>query len=185
MSDDLEKELRRLQAGPEPPAGLEGQVMAKMSQQGLLPPRIAFPWKIRTTVAVLTACAACFLAGAYLSARRATPPAPPAGARFILFLQGEPAQTPEQEATLVREYSQWAREQRTAGHLVAGEKLKQDALLLRGPTGEAEVESPADEIGGFFVVVAPDLDGALKIARTCPHLRHGGRIIIRPIEPTS
>ena len=47
MSDDLEKELRRLQAGPEPPPALEDQVMAKVSQQGLFQSRRTFPWGIR------------------------------------------------------------------------------------------------------------------------------------------
>ena len=188
MSSELEKELRELQAGPEPPAWLEDQVVAKMAHRGLPGPPRPFRARVRSTAAILAACAACFLAGAYLGFRSAAPAAPPAGARFILFLQereGAALQTPQQEARLVREYGQWARKEHAAGRLLEGEKLKSDALSVRGPAGEVEVESPAQDIGGFFIVVAPDLEGAVNIARTCPHLRHGGRIVIRPIEPTS
>jgi len=31
----------------------------------------------------------------------------------------------------------------------------------------------------------PSLDAAIAIARTCPHLKRGGTIVIRPIDPTS
>jgi len=34
------------------------------------------------------------------------------------------------------------------------------------------------------VVQAQDRRAAAEIARTCPHVRYGGRIVIREIEPT-
>jgi hypothetical protein len=33
-------------------------------------------------------------------------------------------------------------------------------------------------------LAAGDVAEALAIARTCPHLRHGGTVSVRPIEPT-
>jgi len=36
-------------------------------------------------------------------------------------------------------------------------------------------------VGGYFVVLAPDLDGALAIARDCPHVANGW-IEVREIE---
>jgi hypothetical protein len=38
-----------------------------------------------------------------------------------------------------------------------------------------------EEIRGFFVISASDFQDALSVARSCPHLRHGGRILVRPI----
>jgi hypothetical protein len=37
---------------------------------------------------------------------------------------------------------------------------------------------------GFFLVQARTLDEAEQIARTCPHLRHGGTIALREVDPT-
>jgi hypothetical protein len=34
---------------------------------------------------------------------------------------------------------------------------------------------------GFFVVRARDFAEARRIAETCPHLRHGGRIVLRRV----
>jgi hypothetical protein len=40
------------------------------------------------------------------------------------------------------------------------------------------------QIAGFFLIRAKDDRTALEIARTCPHLRYGGSIVIRQIEET-
>jgi hypothetical protein len=37
-------------------------------------------------------------------------------------------------------------------------------------------------VAGLFVVSATSDEEALRIARTCPHLSHGGEIELRPIE---
>ena len=36
----------------------------------------------------------------------------------------------------------------------------------------------------FFIIQAADSAEAYRIARDCPHLRHGGTIQLRRIEPT-
>jgi hypothetical protein len=38
-------------------------------------------------------------------------------------------------------------------------------------------------IGQADVMHRPDQRDALEIARGCPHLRHGGGIVVRPIAP--
>jgi hypothetical protein len=87
-------------------------------------------------------------------------------------------------AQRVREYGQWARQQCAEGRLLAGEKLKSQELLIGGSSEGLAPEVVSQPISGYFVVVAPGLEGAVAVARSCPHLRHGGRITIRPIEPT-
>jgi hypothetical protein len=37
-------------------------------------------------------------------------------------------------------------------------------------------------LGGFFIIAARDPEQAREIASTCPHLRHGGWIVIRQID---
>ncbi len=63
---------------------------------------------------------------------------------------------------------------------LAEEALKEGRVLGGGPA------SPAGALGGYFVVSARDYDAALAIAiaRSCPHLKHGGTIEVRAIEET-
>jgi hypothetical protein len=108
-------------------------------------------------------------------------PAPPASARFVLLLYAgaDPvAGTPD---TRRREYAQWARDLTAAGTAISGEELAEDARDLPAAPPSSEVSLPR----GFFIVSAPDLAAAERIAATCPHLRYGGRIVVKPIVPGS
>jgi hypothetical protein len=123
-----------------------------------------------------------FVAGALVGRQLPTPAPRPVGARFILFLDDPQGRERDaEEAGRVREYGAWARQQRAAGLLVGGEKLEPTALALEGDGPPVPTAVPAAVVGGYFIVVASDLEAAVAIARTCPHLRHGGRIVIRPI----
>src|SRR5271169_2594028 len=64
-------------------------------------------------------------------------------------------------------------------------RTRNDASLdLSGSQGLQEIHTEDTNLGGYFVIAAPNLDAALAIARTYPHLKHGGTIVIRPIDPT-
>jgi hypothetical protein len=39
-----------------------------------------------------------------------------------------------------------------------------------------------DEARGLFVILAPNEQAALAIAETCPHLKYGGRMVLRPMS---
>jgi hypothetical protein len=49
-------------------------------------------------------------------------------------------------------------------------------LLSDGPFAETK-----EQLGGFFLVEAKDLDEAVELASTMPHLQDGGSVEIRPI----
>jgi hypothetical protein len=129
------------------------------------------------------------LAGAALQ-RAASHPSEPAqvadGRRdFMLLLHETPSTssvTPEEERRLVEEYSAWARGLAAAGDLVGGEKLAAEYRTVVGGTSGAM--TAAGVIGGYFLVKARSYDEAVEIARTCPHLAHGGSIEVRMVEPT-
>jgi hypothetical protein len=78
----------------------------------------------------------------------------------------------------VREMSLWARELQQRGHYITGEKLAPDRVVV-SPSGE---DVGGGAMTGFFVVSAADVREAESIARSSPHVRHGGRIVVRPIE---
>jgi hypothetical protein len=106
------------------------------------------------------------------------------GQRFALFLlEDSTFQGTEQVGhdSLVAEYSAWAGELAASGNLILGEELGARVWPL-GLTEAAAV--PAARITGFFVLSATTQTEALAIARSCPHLRHGGGIVVRPIVPT-
>jgi len=114
--------------------------------------------------------------------------------KYVLLLQGPARAQPLTQPTaadsaaeraIVAEYSAWARGLAAAGSLVMAEKLADDPLTVLAASGATEaVRGTADELGGFFVIQAADSAEAFRIARDCPHLRHGGTVQVRRIEPT-
>ena len=187
--DDLTNEektaLAELASGPQPPAGLEDAVVSRLSSEGL----IAEP-KIRWARWALAAAAgvALFAAGLALGHRRSTPgPStvePAAGVtRYVLLLYdapGEATMSGTEMAARVDEYRNWAIGLRRSGSDITGEKLASRNLDL----GASAAQAGPEPLGGFFIFSAKDPEAARAIARSCPHLKHGGRAELRPIEET-
>jgi hypothetical protein len=187
LTPERSQELRELSGGPHPPVGLEARTTEALRAHGLLRDErgrraVLFRWLAFGAASII------FLAAGFLAGERRTRvPAVPMGNRYVLFVttQGETESAPpKDEAGRVREYSKWARDQAAAGHLIAGEELNETSLALTGLDSRARHDSSLDILGGYFIIVANNMDEATAIARTCPHLRHGGTLVIRPIEPT-
>jgi hypothetical protein len=115
--------------------------------------------------------------------------------KYVLLLHGPARAVPStaaqsaadsaRERALVAEYSAWAGRLAAAGSLVAGEKLADAPLTMLTSTGAvATPRFTADEVGGFFIIQAADSAEAYRIARDCPHLKYGGTVQVRRIEPT-
>jgi hypothetical protein len=154
-----------------PPDQLEHRVIRALKARALLRRSVASRLGSAAMVAAagLLLFAGGFAAGA--SQSRVGMPMGGGGPRFVLLLH-ETAATASSgvaEHVLVDEYRAWARTVGAGGHAIHGEKLK---------------EEPGDTLSGFFVIEAPSLDAARAIAASCPHVRYGGRIDIREIEPT-
>jgi hypothetical protein len=180
LSPDEADAYRALRdGGPEQSPYLEDRVVEALRTRRLLTRARSTPKRLAAAVA---AGLILFLVGALAGRSWPAPNPRPAGSRFILFLDDPKGRDQDaEESSRVREYSAWAREQRAAGRLIGGEKLEPTALAMEGEATPVASSGDASMVGGYFVVVADDLAGAVAVARTCPHLRHGGRIIIRPI----
>jgi hypothetical protein len=166
--------LRAARADGAPPRGLEEATVAALRERGLVkPPRR----RLMAAVAlVATAAVLAVAAGWSLMHQSAAPRPQAASPRFVLLLYAgvDPiAGTPD---TRRREYSQWARDVAAGGAAISGEELSEDAREVPASAASA---TPLPR--GFFVVSAPDLDAAQRIASTCPHLRYGGRIVVKRI----
>ena len=114
---------------------------------------------------------------------------------YLLLLHEQPSDfssfSPEQIQAVIEEYMAWSQKLAGQGKLVGGQKLKDEGgRHLSGHNGDFRVsDGPYAEakevIGGFFSISAADYNEAVEVSKDCPHLKYGGRIELREIEPTS
>jgi hypothetical protein len=194
-----------------PPPDLEESVVAALAGEGLVgggamgpgaggrparvPSRRAWAWG----AFALAACLAAFFAGISISDRGAGREdalpgtvGPPAPERWLLLLYEDAAYdapaTPEESAARVAEYVAWVEDLREQEVVVDGEELAGpvESEMLDGRRGAIETgpgapSGPVGTVAGYFVVEAPDREAAIAIARTSPHLAHGGTVVVRRI----
>jgi hypothetical protein len=158
-----------------PSADLEERVVAHLSAEGWIRAR-SRPRIFQPPVRALAAAAAValFFLGWFAGHG---PGGAPKGPRFALLLyEGPEFQASEDHA---REYAAWAAGLRRSGVAVSGEELSKPSDRIFGP-GAASTGG-AETLAGFFLVGAPNFAAAESIARTCPHLRHRGIVVVRPV----
>lgn len=168
--------LRSLQGDVSPPEHLKGEVVRDLRARGLLRQRGA-SW---LPLAAAFAGVCLFGSGYLLGRAREVAPSISSAPRYALLLYEDATfDRAQPESALVAEYSQWAGRLAQTGALVSGEKLG----------GSVSVEPAAGvrdlgEFTGFFVISAPSDSAARELARGTPHVRHGGRIVVRRVDPT-
>jgi hypothetical protein len=183
-------ELRDLQGDVPPPPHLKARVTDSLRRRGMLRPGRRRWLPLAALLAGVTLLGAGYVMGRGTapSATRPQPSAADGGRRttdgavpYALLLYEDstfPTTVPEQ--SLIAEYGAWAREMAARGVLIGGEKLGPTAGRLGAWGRDVEREG----LAGFFVIAAPNDSVAVAIANSCPHLRYGGRIVVRRIDPT-
>lgn len=167
-----------------PPPELEERVVVRLRERGLIErPRLSRrSWLVAASLAATFALG--LLVGDLRHAGSANSASPARSERYLLLLY-EPRAIERAEADLVAEYSAWAGALAERGNLVAAEKLSSDELRLGVPGANDSGSAAAQgEPTGFFLLEVKDRAEAERIARDCPHLRHGGEVSLRPIERT-
>jgi hypothetical protein len=196
-ADELTPQERQAFAGlyrdKTPPSSLENRIVEELKAAGLIRTRKltslpSYP-KLALAFALLLVV---FSVGTIVGARRSASPATKADQPgFILIVrQFRPelmARNPAEETERVNEYGAWARDLGRRGLLIGGEKLKDEGRLLSQPNrSDAIVEAPLDAsegaVAGYFLLPSSNYEQALTIAKTCPHLKHGGTIELRQID---
>ena len=160
-----------------------------------VPTRRAWAWG----ALALAACLAAFFAGTAITdrgaGRESAEPGtlgPPSAERWLLLLYEDAAYqapaTDEERAGRVAEYAAWANDLAERGIVVEGEELAGpvESEMLDGRRGAIETgpgapSGPVGTVSGYFVIEAPDQAAAVAIARTTPHLAHGGTVEVRRI----
>ena len=113
-------------------------------------------------------------------------------AQFVMLLPHSPeryASIPEADfMDLMKDYIGWVEDMTAKGIMAGGEKLLDEGGKVLTSTGETiEVhDGPfaelAEVLGGYMIINAEDYDQAVAIAKTCPHLVHNSKIILRQID---
>ena len=114
--------------------------------------------------------------------------------RYAILIYDENTANPSPEppdpavmSDILGQYNAYTTMLRETGAYVAGEALQPvtTATTLRQQDGQTiTTDGPFAEtkegLGGFYLIEAPDLDAALKLAEQCPGIRYGS-IEVRPI----
>ena len=108
---------------------------------------------------------------------------------FMLLLRGGISNrdlSPEQLQRQIERYLNWIEKLRRDGHFVAGEPLAETGSVLSGKDGQTVTDGPftesKEEVGGYFIIRARDLEAAVELSKGCPIFGNGGTVEVRPIE---
>lgn len=167
--------LAPLREGLAPAPGLESRISRTLRG------RRAGARRLRLSLAAIFLVAVGGLVGRWWTLPPASDQAEP---RFILLLFEGPAfdSLSVTHEVRVTEYREWAEALASRGQLVDAAELAPVEQRL-GDMPAAPL-SQGYVIAGFFVLRARDQADALRIAATCPHLRHGGGVSVRPLAPS-
>ena len=112
---------------------------------------------------------------------------------YMLLIHADPAviaaMTPGQKAEMVAAHGAYAEALRKAGALRASARLRpaDTATTVRVSSGKTEVlngpyAETREQLGGYYLIDAPDLDAALAWAARCPSV---GSVEVRPVWPVN
>ena len=187
MADDkLEGEspiegLGRAYESAAPDPRMEERVVSELTRRGLIRPVMrGRRWPIGIAASLLIAF------GAGWGAARWTTTRMPVSARsdaspnrwVMLLYQGDSRPTIQ-----LADFRDWAAEAKDSGVVIKGERLENGgwAVSWANPAGHW---SDTTAVSGYFVVQASDYEKALRVARTCPYVKNGGKVELRKIVPS-
>jgi hypothetical protein len=154
---------------------LEDRVVATLGARGLI--RRDRP---RWRDGMIAVAGAAIGASAILALQAAGParPASPSEATHILALYTTPMYRPEPSVGGARaeEYGRWAMAHREGRAVVlGGEELGSESRRFGPPL------SAQEGLAGYFLIDAPSPADAEALARSNPHLRHGGTVVLHEL----
>ena len=110
--------------------------------------------------------------------------------QYILLIYGPEQQRqphPEEGLKMMSEYKEFTDDIKRTGHFKAGDALQsvKTATTVRVRDGKVQrTDGPfaetKEQLGGYYLVEAKDVDEALKIAERIPSARYGS-IEVRPV----
>jgi len=112
--------------------------------------------------------------------------------RYMMLIYGDEKQretlSPPARGEMFREYAEFTESIRRSGAFLAGDplQLSSTATTVRGKNGkpittDGPFAETKEQLGGYYIVEAKNLDEAIAIAARIPAVRVGGAIEVRPI----
>ena len=112
--------------------------------------------------------------------------------RYLLLIANDETKeaeaTPEQMASRGQAWGRFTGELQAAGKMLGGERLRPatTATTVRQPNGRTLLSDgpfieSKEQLGGYYLVEAGNLDEAVAWASKMPHLAYGGSVEVRPI----
>ncbi|HWE44814.1 MAG TPA: YciI family protein [Caulobacteraceae bacterium] len=113
--------------------------------------------------------------------------------QYLLLIYGDesgrPAMTPEGLQQMSQAFGAYTEALKAAGALIGGERLRptSDATTVRVRDGKQQVlngpyAETKEQLAGYYLIEAKDLDAALGWAARCPGASYGS-MEVRPIWP--
>ena len=184
MTDEMETAgargaLRDVLPRIEPPPELEHRLRDTLATRGLIrAPATRRPlWVARVGLVAAGFLLGVLVRGGPRSARPADVDGKPG--RYALLLYGVPPEdTGAVHAARAKEYGAWASAMANGTRWVGGHELAEVVATL----GDADTAPDARiQVAGFFIIEATSRDRAIDVARTCPHLKYGGRVVVMAV----
>ena len=108
--------------------------------------------------------------------------------QYLLLIAGDENRLTQLSEAEHQAWGTYTQDLQASGKLRGGERLRPSAsattvrvkdgqrLLSDGPYAETK-----EQLGGFYLIDATDLDDAVEWASKMPHLERGGSVEVRPI----
>ena len=106
--------------------------------------------------------------------------------QFVYLYRGyEQPASPEEMQKKTTKWMTWLKDLSDKGHVRSlGEPLQPDGKVVKGAKKQV-IDGPyaeaKDVVGGYSIILARDIDQALKFALECPIFEDGGSVEIRQI----
>jgi hypothetical protein len=175
--------LRAHTIDAEPPRELAERVRRSLESRGLVKSTASRrPWTTRAALIAAGIVLGILGRGAYHETREssgATSISASAGQYVLLLYGAPPGDTGVVHAAREREYGRWASALDGDARWVGGNELHDVIAQLGAPPSGAG--GSAERLAGYFIIAAPSAQRATDVARTCPHLKYGGRIVVMTV----
>lgn len=155
---------------------LEDKVVHALRAESLILDRAG--WLSRPGARIGAVAAVLLVAAMLAAVATLYPRAAVEGETYMLALYDGPGfQAAPAGGSYAAEYGRWARTHgEGSASVIGGEELGPPAAIL-GPAGTGD---PA--LAGYFLVRAPSQSEAVALARSSPHIRYGGTIVVRRVR---
>jgi hypothetical protein len=175
--------LRAHMIDAELPRELAERVRRSLESRGLVKATASRrPWTTRAALIAAGIVLGILGRDAYLETREslgASSISAPASQYVLLLYGAPPGDTGVVHAAREREYGRWASALDGGARWVGGNELHDVIAQLGGPP--SGTGGSVERLAGYFIIAAPSAQRATEVARTCPHLKYGGRIVVMTI----